>query len=82
MAPRNEAEREILVALQEAGAVNFEAIGAAIAKFGPSAALNMDYEEDFCGTMRNYVRVLHLVGPTRPMGDLSQLRQIGGELNR
>jgi hypothetical protein len=48
-------EREIVETLVETKAVNFEAIGQALAKYGPTMALELDYEEGFCGTMRSYV---------------------------
>lgn len=48
-------EREIVQTLVDTKAVNFEAIGQALAKYGPTMALELDHEEGFCGTMRNYV---------------------------
>jgi len=51
-------EREVVAALIETKAVNFEAIGAALATYGPTMALEWDYEPTFCGTMRYYIRVL------------------------
>jgi len=48
-------EREIVETLVETKAVNFEAIGQALAKYGPTMALELDYEEGFCGTLRFYV---------------------------
>jgi hypothetical protein len=48
-------EREIVETLVQTKAVNFEAIGQALAKYGPTMALELDYEEGFCGTMRFFV---------------------------
>ncbi|HWD08013.1 MAG TPA: hypothetical protein VHA57_02855 [Actinomycetota bacterium] len=48
-------DREIVETLVATKAVDFEAIGRAIAKYGPTMALEIDYEEGFCGTMRHYV---------------------------
>jgi hypothetical protein len=50
-------EREVVAALVETKAVDFEAIGKALATFGPTMALDMDFEDGFCGTMRTFVRV-------------------------
>jgi len=62
-------EREIVETLLETKAVDFEAIGKALAKFGPTMALDMDYEDGFCGTMRYFVHVYSGVPfPSRPEG--------------
>jgi hypothetical protein len=60
-------EREIVTALIETKAVDFEAIGKVLAKFGPTMALDMDYEDGFCGTMRYFTRVY--TGPFPPRVD-------------
>ena len=57
-------EREIVTTLIETKAVDFEAIGKALAKFGPTIALDMDYEDYFCGTLRYFTRVY--TGPFPP----------------
>jgi hypothetical protein len=59
-------EREIVTALVETKAVDFEAIGKVLAKFGPTMALDMDYEDGFCGTMRYFTRVYTGPFPPRP----------------
>jgi hypothetical protein len=41
--------------LVETKAVDFGAIGQALARYGPTMALQFDYEEGFCGTMQFYV---------------------------
>jgi hypothetical protein len=56
-------EREIVKMLTETKAVDFDAIGKAVAKFGPTAALDFDYEPWFCGTMRFYVHLYRFPGP-------------------
>ena len=48
-------DREVVKALVDTKAVDFEAIGRALAQYGPTMALNFDFEEGFCGTMRFYV---------------------------
>jgi len=60
-------EREIVTALIETKAVDFEAIGKVLAKFGPTMALDMDFEDGFCGTMRYFTRVY--TGPFPPRVD-------------
>jgi hypothetical protein len=80
-----ESEREILKALIDSGAVNFEAIGAALAKFGPRAALSYDGYDNFCLTMKNYVQVYRFSHPSQPrdLADLAKLREmVGSELLR
>jgi hypothetical protein len=74
-------DRELVAELIDSGAVNFEAIGAAVAKFGPSAALDGWGDDWFCGTMRLFIRLYRLPGPLGPLGDLGALREeIGQEL--
>jgi hypothetical protein len=82
MSKMSEPEREIVKALLDSDAVNFEAIGATLARYGPTAVLNLDYEEGFCGTMRGYVRVFRLVDVRAPqIEDLVALRQeVSGEV--
>ncbi len=61
--PLSEREREIVKTLTETKAVDFEAIGRSLAKFGPTAALDFDYEPIFCGTMRYYIHLYRLPPP-------------------
>jgi len=61
--PLSEREREIVKTLTETKAVDFEAIGRALAQFGPTAALEIDYEPVFCGTMRHYINLYRWPGP-------------------
>ncbi len=74
-------DREIVQELLDSGAVNFQAIGATVAKYGPSIALDGWGDDWFCGTMRMFIRVYRLPGPIGPLGDIAALRaQIGPEL--
>jgi hypothetical protein len=79
-------EREVIGSLLETKAVDFEALGAAIAKFGPQIAMYPDDEDWFCGTMKWFIRFYRLPDPRGPifaMQDLSQLREaIAPELRR
>ena len=79
-------EREVIGSLIETKAVDFEALGAAIAKFGPQIAMYPDDDDWFCGTMKWFIRFYRLPDPRGPifaMQDLSQLREvIAPELRR
>lgn len=78
-------EREVVTTLIKTKAVDFEALGAALAKFGPQVALTQYGDDWFCGTMRWFVRFYRLPDP-RPfarMQDLAELREtVAPELNR
>jgi hypothetical protein len=78
--PLNEAEREVVRTLIETKAVDFEAIGSALAKHGPTMAFVLDGEDGFCGTMRTFVRVFRLNEPVVQVQDLGSLRQVSGDL--
>ena len=54
-----EFDREVVQNLLDTGAVNFEAIGAALAKHGPRAALIREDDgwENFCLTMKIFIRL-------------------------
>jgi hypothetical protein len=74
-------DREVVAELIDSGAVNFEAIGAAVAKYGPSVALDGWGDDWFCGTMRLFIRLYRLPGPRGPLGDIGALREeLGQEL--
>jgi hypothetical protein len=75
-----EYERQIVTRLIESKGVNFEAIGAALAKFGPSALVNLNGEDVFCGTMRRFVRMYRLRDELADCENLAELRQVGSEL--
>jgi hypothetical protein len=68
-------DREVVAALIETKAIDFEAVGGALASFGPTLALDGDLEDFFCGTMRYFVRVFRpwptAVNPN--VGDFSGL---------
>jgi hypothetical protein len=65
----NDREREVVKTLTETKAVDFDAIGRALAQFGPTAALDFDYEPVFCGTMRYFVHVYRAFTPTLPVAE-------------
>lgn len=85
-----EFDREVVQNLLDTGAVNFEAIGAALAKHGPRAALIREDDgwENFCLTMKIFIRVYRFppifsqVGSKFEVEELAKLREgIGRELH-
>jgi hypothetical protein len=78
--PLDHAERAIVSTLLDSKAVDFEAIGKSLAEHGPSAALTLDGEDVFCGTMRRFIRVFRINDPQVQVQDLGGLRELGGEL--
>lgn|SRR5262249_6281410 len=76
-----EAERQIVTALIESQAVNFEALGAALAKYGANATLQLDGEDWFCGTMRRFIRVYRLADNVLPaLETLAELRAVSRDI--
>ncbi len=71
---------EIVAKLLETKAVDFDAIGRAVAEFGPSLALYDDPGEGFCGTNRFFLRLYSVVGPGLPVESLDRLSGIAKEL--
>ena len=49
--------QEIVKKILDSKAVDFAAIGKAVAEIGPSLSLSEEPWEGFCGTMRYFVRV-------------------------
>jgi hypothetical protein len=72
--------REVVAHLIESKAVDFEAIGRAVAQYGPVAALEWDGEDFFCGTMRRFVNVYRLADVSSELESLAALRSATGEL--
>ena len=81
-----ELDREVVKELLDSGAVNFEAIGATLAKYGPRIAMlrgeDAD-EENFCLTMKLFTHVYR--HPRAPVAagavtfegaDLAKLREL------
>lgn len=68
-------DREVVAALIETKAVDFEAIGNTLAAFGPTLALDGDFEDGFCGTMRYFIRVFRPW--PGPVVDQSQIASSG-----
>ena len=74
-------DREFVQTLLDTKAVNFDAIGSAIAKFGPSIALTADGEDNFCWTMRRFIIFYRRPGPLNRLDELAALRnEVGPEI--
>lgn len=74
--------REIVKGLLNSKAVDFGAIGKAVAELGPSRAVLDEPWEEFCGTMRFFIRVYRLNFPTGPLENLGQLSNVAGDLRK
>ena len=68
--------KEITKRVIESKAVNFDALGQAVAELGPQLAMMDDPWENFCGTMRYFIRVFRLppIGPRIP--ELDRLEKL------
>ena len=76
----SEAEREIVTALLETKAVNFEALGAIVARHGDRITLHLDGEDAFCGTMRRFARVLRLRDELAGLEHLAELKELNTKM--
>jgi hypothetical protein len=73
--------QEIVKNLLANKVVDFAAIGKTVAEIGPSRAMAFEPWEEFCGTMRHFVRLYRLGPLGRPLDNLEQLGQHAGELD-
>ena len=76
--------QDIVKRFLDSKAVDFAAIGKAVAEIGPSSSLADEPWEVFCGTMRRFIRV-YIVTPTAgvtSVEDLGALRGATAELQR
>ncbi|MFE0462249.1 hypothetical protein ACFW1A_23655 [Kitasatospora sp. NPDC058965] len=73
-----DSHRAIVTSLLDTKAVDFTAIGNALAKFGPALALSG--EDGFCGTGQHFVRVFRPSTSGGPLDSAAQLRAVGQEL--
>lgn len=79
-----EFDREVVQNLLDTGAVNFDAIGAALAKHGPRAALIRDDDgwENFCLTMKIFIRlyrhppIFYQAAGRLELEELTKLREV------
>lgn len=72
--------QEIVKSLLANKAVDFAAIGKTVAEIGPSRAVAMEPWEEFCGTMRHFVRLYRLGPLGRQLENLDELQQHASEL--
>lgn len=74
--------QETVKRLLDAKAIDFGAIGKAVAEIGPSISMADEPWETFCGTMRAFVRIFVIHGPVggNPVEDLGALRGVANEL--
>ncbi len=70
--------QQIVKKLIDTKAVDFGAIGKAIAELGPSLSLADEPWEEFCGTMRTFIRVLVVREGATPVENLAQLSKAAG----
>ena len=69
-------QNDISKVLLEAKVVNYEALGKMVAKLGPQLAMMEDPWENFCGTMRYFIRIFRMppIGPRIP--ELDRLEKL------
>jgi hypothetical protein len=75
-------DQEIVKALIETKAVDFQAIGQAFAEHGARATLTLTGEDLFCATMRRFIRVHRLADTVNVLEQLGELQQLRGEMQR
>ncbi|MBS1751999.1 MAG: hypothetical protein JST63_19025 [Bacteroidetes bacterium] len=71
-------QKEITKMLLESKVVDFDALGRAVSQLGPQTIFSDDPWENFCGTMRYFIRIFRLppIGPRIP--DLERLDRLEG----
>jgi hypothetical protein len=72
--------QEIVKKLLDSKAVDFAAIGKAVAEIGPSLAFADEPWEGFCGTMRRFVVLYRVSNPGTPVEQLPGLNAAAAEL--
>ena len=70
--------KDITKRVMEAKVINYDALGKTVAELGPELALLDDPWENFCGTMRYYIRIFRLppIGPRIP--EMDRLERLEG----
>lgn len=61
--------QDVVKRLLESKAVDFGAIGKAFADLGPTMAMADEPWENFCSTMRIFIRIYIIRGPFGPLGN-------------
>jgi hypothetical protein len=72
--------QDIVRKLLDSKAVDFAAIGKAVAEFGPALAVANEPWEGFCGTMRRFIVLYHVTNPGTPVEELAGLGAAASEL--
>jgi hypothetical protein len=72
--------QDIVKKLLDSKAVDFAAIGKAVAEVGPSLAFADEPWEGFCGTMRRFIIVYRVVNPGVPVEGLQELGAASKEI--
>lgn len=76
-------QKEISKVVLDAKIVDFDALGKTVASLGPKLATLDDPWENFCGTMRYYIRIYRLppIGPRIPeIDNLEKIQNLGQNL--
>lgn len=69
---------EIVRSLISAKAVDFDAIGKFVAEQGPGISVMEEPWENFCLTMRTFIRLYRINGPGSPLENVGDLAAGGG----
>lgn len=71
-------QKDLPKMIMDAKIVDFDALGKAVAKIGPQLIFSDDPWENFCGTMRYFIRIYRLppIGPRIP--ELDRLDRLEG----
>jgi hypothetical protein len=72
--------QEIVKKLLDTKAVDFAAIGKAVAELGPSLATAEEPWEGFCGTMRIFIHLYRVNTPGLPVENLGELSGVAEKL--
>jgi len=70
--------QDVVKKLLDTKAVDFGAIGKAVAELGPAMSLADEPWEGFCGTMRIFIRIFIIHGPRGPLGPIENLADLSG----
>lgn len=62
----------------DANVVNFDALGSVISKMGPELIYSDDPWENFCGTMRYFIRIFRLPSLGTHLSEIERLDRIEG----
>ena len=73
--------QDIVKKLIDTKAIDFKAIGATFAEVGPALSMADEPWDGFCGTMRTFIRIFIIHGPSiGGVEGLADLRGVAGDL--